>query len=383
MVKILVVDDEKDILDLLIVDLNDLGFDVCTANNEASALGQIYRERPDIVLLDVMMPVIDGYEGFAKLRRDPSTKNLPVVLLTAISATEGEKTGFELGANHYVTKPWELDSLRAVIRVALREAENAGGANTATTGFVSTGNQLLDTKLGGGVPVSGLTVIEGGTSTGKSVLCQQFAYAGFSNGFDVAYFTIQYSPKSLVSQMGSLGLDPSMYYRSEAFRVIPLSDLNSNMGSSNILSELSRSIQELPQQYRFIIGDAVTSLVNLEDESEVQSFFTQCKNLGTETKSMVLSIDPIGLTSDTLFRVRAKSDAYLVLRLKKKGARLRSFLEVCKVRNAEEVTGNIVAFSVEPGFGMKLDVTRHAKASLDPRVRVNQRSYDEGGLGIS
>ena len=75
MAKILVVDDEKDILDLLIVDLNDLGFDVCTANNGPSALGQIYRERPDIVLLDVMMPVIDGYEILAKLRRDPSTKN--------------------------------------------------------------------------------------------------------------------------------------------------------------------------------------------------------------------------------------------------------------------------------------------------------------------
>ena len=80
--KILVVDDEADILNLLVDDLTDQGFDVVSAGNGASALGQIYRERPDVVLIDLMMPVLSGYKVLRKLRSDPTTQNLPVVLLT-------------------------------------------------------------------------------------------------------------------------------------------------------------------------------------------------------------------------------------------------------------------------------------------------------------
>ncbi len=130
------------------------------------------------------------------------------------------------------------------------------------------------------------------------------------------------------------------------------------MESSNLLTALSQQILELPEQFEFIMVDAVTSLVNVEDENEVQSFFSICKKCGDESKSIFLSVDPIGLTDDTLFRVRAKSDGYLSLRLDKIGARLSNVLEVCKVRNAEELTGNIVNFEVEPGIGIKLDATR-------------------------
>ncbi len=175
------------------------------------------------------------------------------------------------------------------------------------------------------MPVSGLTLIEGGSSTGKSVLCQHFAYAAFSNGFGVAYFTTQYAPKSLIGQMGSIGLDPSQHYRSGMFRIDQLPEMDPFIDeSSNILSEIAQQILDLPEQYRIVIVDAVTSLVNVEDENEVQTFFSKCKKVGDEGKSIFLSVDPIGLTDDTLFRVRAKSDGYLSLRLEKKGARLSS-----------------------------------------------------------
>ena len=236
------------------------------------------------------MPVVDGYEVLRKLRLDPATRNLPVILLTGLSPTEGEQTAIQLGANHFVTKPWESESLHAVIRVALREAENSGGAYAVNTGFVSTGNRLLDSKLGGGVPVSGLTLIEGGTSTGKSVLCQHFAYAAFNNEYATAYFTTQYSPNGLISQMGSLGLDPSTYYRSGIFRIVPLAEIDASNESSEILDALAKQILELPDEFRFIIVDAITSLVNLEDEDEIQSFFAQCKKWGNDSRSMILSV---------------------------------------------------------------------------------------------
>ena len=78
MTKILVVDDEEGILDLLVDNLSDDGFDVISANNGATALVLIYRERPDIVLLDLMIPVVNGYEVLRELRRNPTTQKLPV-----------------------------------------------------------------------------------------------------------------------------------------------------------------------------------------------------------------------------------------------------------------------------------------------------------------
>lgn len=133
MTKILVVDDEEGILELLDEDLSDNGFDVISANNGASALAQIYREQPDIVLLDLNIPEINGYEVLRELRDATTTKNLPVILLTGVSPTEGEQAAVELGANHYVTKPCKLSSLRAVIRVAMREVGNSGWAKPSAS----------------------------------------------------------------------------------------------------------------------------------------------------------------------------------------------------------------------------------------------------------
>ena len=99
MPKILVVDDEQGILDLLVDDLSDEGFQVISANNGASALVLIYRERPDIVLLDLMIPVVNGYEVLRELRRNPTTRKLPVILLTAVSPSEGKQAAVQLGAN--------------------------------------------------------------------------------------------------------------------------------------------------------------------------------------------------------------------------------------------------------------------------------------------
>ena len=106
MTKILVVDDEEGILDLLDDCLTEHGFDVISANNGASALTQVYQERPDVVLLDLNIPEANGYEVLRELRDEPTTKNLPVIMLTAVSPATGEQTAVELGVNHYLSKPW-------------------------------------------------------------------------------------------------------------------------------------------------------------------------------------------------------------------------------------------------------------------------------------
>jgi len=128
MTKILVVDDEESILELLDDILTDDGFDVISAKNGATALAQIYRERPDVVLLDLMMPLVSGYQVLRELRAEPTTERLPVILLTAVSPGVAEQVAVELGANHYVSKPCKVDYLQAIIKVALREAGGGGWA---------------------------------------------------------------------------------------------------------------------------------------------------------------------------------------------------------------------------------------------------------------
>ncbi len=135
MTKILVVDDEVDIVNLLVDDLTDDGFEVISAHDGAEALEKIYKEQPDVVLLDLMMPVLNGYEVLQELRSNPATANLPVVMLTAVSPTEGEQAALRLGANHYVTKAWEPGTLQAVIRVALREGGNSGWGRPSAARF--------------------------------------------------------------------------------------------------------------------------------------------------------------------------------------------------------------------------------------------------------
>ena len=122
MTKILVVDDEPDIRELLIDELMDSGYETVEAENGAEALEQeVQAENPDLVLLDLMMPVMDGIQALKVLKSDPKTANLPVILLTAVSADEGEQRALEMGVNHYVTKPWEPGTVQTVIKVTLRE----------------------------------------------------------------------------------------------------------------------------------------------------------------------------------------------------------------------------------------------------------------------
>lgn len=115
--KILVVDDEVKILDLIKGYLSKEGFSVVTADGGKAALELYQRERPDLVVLDLMMPEISGYEVCRKICAQSST---PVILLTAKSDEVDKLLGLELGADDYITKPFSLRELTARIRVVLR-----------------------------------------------------------------------------------------------------------------------------------------------------------------------------------------------------------------------------------------------------------------------
>lgn len=104
--KILIVDDEAHILELVKVCLEDSGFDVIEAYDGIEALDKAKTEKPDIILLDIMIPKLDGYEVCRKIKQDEETKSIPVVMLTAKGQEVDKVKGFQSGADSYMTKPF-------------------------------------------------------------------------------------------------------------------------------------------------------------------------------------------------------------------------------------------------------------------------------------
>ena len=126
--KILIVDDEGDILDMLKYNLEKEDYAVLLARNGTSALMEA-RRSPDLVLLDVMMPEMDGWEVCRQLKRDPATSSIPVLFLTAKGSEVDEVVGLELGADDYIVKPISVSKLLARIKAVLRRKEGSKGEN--------------------------------------------------------------------------------------------------------------------------------------------------------------------------------------------------------------------------------------------------------------
>ena len=122
MTSVLVAEDEFRIREVLVDTLLDAGYDVVDASNGIEAIQKAKEFAPDIVLLDVMMPVLDGFQAMQQMKADPDTEFIPVILLTAMPAAQGEVAAMEMWSSHYVTKPCDMGVLEATIRVALREA---------------------------------------------------------------------------------------------------------------------------------------------------------------------------------------------------------------------------------------------------------------------
>lgn len=121
--QILVVDDEPDILSVLVYHLSREGYRVTTAVNGQGALTAAAAERPDLIILDLMLPGMDGYEVLQRLRNADRTAAIPVILLTARREEEERVKGFEVGADDYITKPFSARELTLRVEALLRRSK--------------------------------------------------------------------------------------------------------------------------------------------------------------------------------------------------------------------------------------------------------------------
>lgn len=134
--KILVVDDEKPISDIIKFNLEKEGYEIETAFDGEEALKKVYQFQPDLVLLDVMLPKLDGFQVCRRIRE---SFNMPIIMLTAKEEEVDKVLGFELGADDYITKPFGMRELIARVkanirRLSLVDSDSTNGANTIYAG---------------------------------------------------------------------------------------------------------------------------------------------------------------------------------------------------------------------------------------------------------
>jgi len=132
--RILIVEDERDIADLIGFNLLRAGYEVIKAHDGVEGTEVALRERPDLILLDLMLPGRDGYSVFRELRRDPRTMNTPVIMLTARAQTEDRIQGLEAGADDYLTKPFSPKELMLRVQAILKRSDAPPGAVDFTYG---------------------------------------------------------------------------------------------------------------------------------------------------------------------------------------------------------------------------------------------------------
>lgn len=120
---VLVIEDEAHILELLRYNLEAAGYNVILAENGRDGLERCFETHPDLILLDLMLPDVDGLDICNNIKRNEQTKNIPIIMLTAKSEEFDKVLGLELGADDYITKPFSIRELLARIKVVLRRAQ--------------------------------------------------------------------------------------------------------------------------------------------------------------------------------------------------------------------------------------------------------------------
>lgn len=224
----------------------------------------------------------------------------------------------------------------------------------------STGNPELDKKLGGGIPSGTLTLVEGASDSGKSVLTQQIVWGTLKQGQSIAVLTSENTVKSYVAQLESLRLSVSDRFLLGRLRVYPIR-AGEEADGDELLGRLIRWI-ESRNDFDLIILDALTTLISQTEANKAVYFFERCKRLCDTGVSVVVVVHTYAFDAGTLVRIGSLCDAHLQLSTEKMGSKLVKMMEVSKIRGAQQATGNIVSFEVEPGWGMRLIPFSKARA---------------------
>lgn len=342
--KILVIDADPESIQNTEACLREDAHEVVLARSGMEALKKAEAELPELIMLDIALPDMEWSELARSLRTRQATQATPIVLVADSDHLDDLMVGQQSYADDFIVKPFSPAELRPKLSPLLKNKKKDRST------VVSTGNAELDSKIGGGIPLGSLSLIEGSSGAGKSVLVQQLIWGSLQGGFALSLFTSENTVKSLVRQMSSLSLGILDFLLLNRLRVYPIEV--AQLGSKAPVALLKAMRQEKDREMIFV--DSLTAAIAHCSDEDVLRFFEGAKRLCADGMTVLVILHSHGLTKELLIRLRSLCDAHLQLRSEEMGQKLVRTLEVTKIRGADKTTGNIISFEVEPGWGMRL-----------------------------
>lgn len=227
--------------------------------------------------------------------------------------------------------------------------------------IISTGHSEINKKLGGGIPVKSLVLIEGQSDAGKSVLCQQMTWGSLNNGTKTVMFSTENTIRSLISQMDSLGLDVLAHLLMGNLKIFPIKQSDLQGDPRDTFQKILGAIEQ-NEEFELFIIDSLTPIVTQSTGDLVLNYFEKCKLYCDNGKTIINVAHTYAFEQDFLVRVRSVCDAHLRLLIERVGDKLVKTMEVAKIRGAQQSTGNVLSFDVEPAIGIKIMPVSRAKA---------------------
>ena len=219
---------------------------------------------------------------------------------------------------------------------------------------ISTGSSEIDKKLGGGIPAGSLTLLEGQSDSGKSVVAQQMIWGSLHDGASVVLYTTENTVKSFIRQMASLALDGLDFVLLGRLRIVEVSSGRSGLSAAEVLELLVISMRKDTGADMMVV-DSLTTFVSHGVSDEAVAYFEDCREICSDYGKTIINIsNSYAFDNSTLARLRSMCDAHLSLRVEEVGDKLVKILEVSKIRGASKTTGNIITFDVEPNLGMRI-----------------------------
>ncbi|HLF74252.1 MAG TPA: response regulator [Anaerolineales bacterium] len=323
--KILIIDDDLDTLRLVGLMLQRQGYQISAATNGQQGLDKAFQEDPDLILLDVMMPDMDGYEVTRRLRQNPSTLETPILMFTAKTQLDDKVTGFEVGANDYLTKPTHPSELQARVKTLLSRAAEKKGTDGArrdeNRGYVI---GILGARGGLGVTTLAVNLGAGLQARTKSeVVVAEMLPGQGALALDMGMNT----PKGLVDLLGMSRLSDitrdrvreTLVHHRSGLKLLLASDRPRDMHLINQTANYETVISRLAGLARFIILDLGVGLQPFVERvlhhcDETLVTLEGVPNTIIHTRALIEDISALGIAKKSINAVlnnRIRSDTQL------------------------------------------------------------------------